>query len=357
MNNIVRLVNSERVQEQACDWVARLDAGSMSDADRDALTYWLNEDPCHGKTLVEMADFLDNMTIFTELSELVPLDTLSVSHQSTSEPTDGWLKFAPAGFAVVVICIAAITFSRMRDSIQNTPDPLLFANTDVGEYKTITLPDNSEVTLNTYSQINVDFSDTQRNVILTRGEAHFKVKPDPSSSFRVQVGNKVVKAVGTAFNVEINGKKIEVTVTEGVVEISSLLSSQLEKTIDAAKSFVTPDAVTSVSAGHIAVITDEIDSLESIDPISIEKKLAWQRGIIVFEGQTLQQVVSEISRYTKTTFVITDDAARRIRVGGYFETGDIDKMLDILEHGFQIAARKSSSGNVYLSRVDATRGL
>ena len=63
MNNIVRLVNSERVQEQACDWVARLDAGSMSDADRDALTYWLNEDPCHGKTLVEMADFLDNMTI------------------------------------------------------------------------------------------------------------------------------------------------------------------------------------------------------------------------------------------------------------------------------------------------------
>ena len=355
MNNIVKLVNIERVQEQACDWVARLDAGNMSDAERDALTEWLNEDPRHGKTLVEMTDLLDGMTILSELSELVLPDTLSVSHHSTSEHSDRWLKFAPAGIAVVVLCVAVMIFPRLHNSIQNTSDELLFANTEVGEYKTITLPDDSEVTLNTYSRINIDFSDTQRNVILTRGEAHFEVEPDPSKPFRVQVGSKVVEAVGTAFNVETNGKEIEITVTEGVVEISSLLSPQFEKTIDAANSFVTTDAVIRVSAGQVAVVTDEVESLEAIDPISIEKKLSWQNGMVVFEGQTLEQVVSEISRYTTTTFVITDDETRRIRVGGYFETGDIDKMLDILEHGFQIAARKSSSGNVYLFRVDATR--
>lgn len=352
MSKIVRLQNVEQIQEQACNWVAKLDGGNLSETERGALTQWLNEDPCHGKVLIEMAELLDDMRILSDLSETIPLDTLSVSGAKTTERAGRRLRFSTAMAAVFLVSLVSLAFFKLQHWTQPTA-PVFAANTDIGEYKTVTLPDNSRATLNTNSQINIDFSGAERNVFLSRGEAHFDVESDKSRPFRVLVGDKIVEAVGTAFNVKANQEDIEVTVTEGIVRIISARSSDTKNMIHAGDSHgEAKDVVASVSAGHVVVVAGEVESLDPIDQVSIEKKLAWQKGMIVFEGETLEDMVTEISRYTDTTFVITDDEARNIRVGGYFETGDIDKMLDILEYGFQIAAQKGDTGIIYLSRLD-----
>lgn len=353
MKKVTQLPNTDYIQEQACGWIAKIDAGTMSESDKAALEQWLNDDSLHARALMEMADLLDDMTVLSQLSELIPLDTLSISNQR-KKPV---VSFNPTPIkALVGICFLALLglLFSVQNLWQQETDSNLSANTGIGEYKTVHLPDNSQVTLNTYSQVNIEFNDRERRVVLTRGEAHFEVESDTKRPFKVLVGDKVVTAVGTAFNIKTKGQHIELTVTEGSVEITSgkeSINNNKASPPGQGNSAYQP-AVTRVTAGHLAIVADGVESLQPIDPISIEKKLAWQKGVVVFEGETLGEVVEEISRYTTTTFIITDKEARAIRVGGYFEIGDIEKMLDILEHGFSISARSSPSGTIYLSRLE-----
>lgn len=332
-----------------------MDAGAMSEADTDALAEWLSIDSSHSKALLEMADLLDNMAALSQLSEVIPLDTLSVPDQREQTGLRKYFKPRPVNAFSIIVLLALISVLSVIMLPESGTEQFLSAQTSVGELKTVTLPDKTKVTLNTDSQIDLKFNEQQRKVILIRGEAHFVVEPDKKRPFLVAIGDKIVEAVGTVFNVKTKGRQIEVTVTEGIVTITS--ADRPDNNVSTLRS-VNPDtngkraqSVINVAAGHVAILTSDDEMMESLDPLSIEKKLAWQKGMIVFEGETLEQVVEEISRYTTTTFIISDKEARHIRVGGYFEIGDIDKMLDILEHGFSISATTSPTGAIYLSRL------
>ena len=41
-----------------------------------------------------------------------------------------------------------------------------------------------------------------------------------------------------------------------------------------------------------------------------------------FQGEPLDNVLAEVSRYTTTRFVIADEKLRDVRVGGYFKIGE-----------------------------------
>ena len=355
MKNIVQLPNIDMIHEQACGWIAKLDAGSLSEADTVALAEWLNIDSSHSKTLIEMAELLDNMTVLSQLSEVIPIDTLSISNQRDKAGLGKYFKIKPVyAFSIIFLVVLISVLSSVLLPKSKT-EQILSAQTNVGELKTITLPDRTKVTLNTYSQIDLKFSEQQRKVFLIRGEAHFVVESDKKRPFIVVIGDKIVEAVGTAFNVKAKGRQIEVTVIEGIVTIKSATrpdnNVKTSRSVNTNTNGTKGQSVINVAAGHIAILTSDDEMMKSLDPISIEKKLAWQKGMIVFEGETLEQVVEEISRYTTKTFIISDREARYIRVGGYFEIGDINKMLDILEHGFSISATTTPTGTIYLSRL------
>jgi transmembrane sensor len=58
--------------------------------------------------------------------------------------------------------------------------------------------------------------------------------------------------------------------------------------------------------------------------------------MLVFDGQRLDQVTAEISRYAPLEVVILDPELRQLAVGGYFRTGDIDALLKTLASDFGI---------------------
>lgn len=84
-----------------------------------------------------------------------------------------------------------------------------------------TLPDGSEITLNKNSEITYpdSFKDKTRSVSL-RGEAFFKVTPDKTKPFLIQVNNITVKVVGTSFNIKSRNGKTVVVVETGIVQVS-----------------------------------------------------------------------------------------------------------------------------------------
>ena len=90
--------------------------------------------------------------------------------------------------------------------------------TDFGEQLAITLPDNSEVVLNSKSIVTYDKKEWEVNRTLNlEGEAYFKVKKGSDFTVKTKEGN--ITVLGTEFNVSTDKDYIEVQCFEGKVRV------------------------------------------------------------------------------------------------------------------------------------------
>jgi transmembrane sensor len=211
--------------------------------------------------------------------------------------------------------------------------------TSVGEQSTVRLSDGSIVTLNTDSSIEVRYDDTQRAVLLLRGEVYFEVAHDAAHPFRVLAGDRLLEAVGTAFNVRLGpSNDVRMMVTEGKVRVARRVTDAL------LRPSVAPAIV---DAGSLAVMQEGPMIVQGLDATEIEVQLSWQRGMLVFDGEPLASVLLEIGRYTTVVFA-PDDSIRDVRVGGYFRAGDIDGLLVALRESFDIDSQRIADGRIAL---------
>ncbi len=112
--------------------------------------------------------------------------------------------------ASVVVCLAVLG-GALKWSHRMTSNPVIENISELVRK----LPDGSIVELNRGAEISVQYQNDFRKVHLVRGEAHFRVEKDAKRPFLVQVGLVEVKAVGTAFTIQIAAENVEVVVTEG----------------------------------------------------------------------------------------------------------------------------------------------
>lgn len=351
MAEILNFPENARIEEEASHWLVKLDSGPLSDAEAVELRAWLEADEAHREVMVELCRLWDNMDILSELSELFPLSRKTAATCNRSRFSVGSLAVATMAMAASVVLVLVLWVQQqpgMGDLLDTeAAPPELVYQTRVGEHKEVSLADGSVVRLNTDSLVSIEYTEAQRTLHLIRGEAHFKVAHDRSRPFIVHAGGGVVRAVGTAFSVRLKGADVEVTVTEGRVEIAS--SSEAEKPAAGDKT-ASRKYMTTLDAGQTAEYDDmSIRSVKTIEPEIISRKLAWQHGTLVFKGETLEEVVKEISRYTDTSIVISDPDIRDMRIGGYFKTGEIDALLTVLQDNFDLHVERAGDNLVYLT--------
>ncbi len=144
----------------------------------------------------------------------------------------------------------------------------------------VTLPDGSNVVLNRNTTLSYrkNFGSNGRNVSL-RGEAYFDIVRDKKSPFTVDAGTASVRVLGTSFNViaDKSDSTVEVYVTTGRVMLSaSSGNGKLE-----------------VDPGFIGTISDKgaVKELNK-DP----NYMAWNTGHLVYNGQTLDIVFSDLRK-------------------------------------------------------------
>lgn len=365
MTNIVNFRDVDQIEVEACDWLARLDSGAISDAEAIQLKDWLREDARHARILMEVAEVMDKMTVLSYLAPLFPL-----GDQVLAQPGDkgsNWFSglFSPA--YVVAACLAMVAVVLWNyQAIEPLAPPKLTAvvatnsyTSHIGEIRTISLTDGSRVTLNSNSRLDVNFTDVERRFLLVRGEAKFDVAHDTNRPFRVLADGNLVTAVGTSFNVEIARDAVEVTVTDGIIEVAKVFETtpgvddlnrlvaelQKDSSLSPPKRVVAGETVV-IDKGHGPVVTQ-------IKTNQIEIKLSWQRGELIFTDESLEYVIAEVSRYTATSIIIIDDEISDIQVGGRFPTGDVDNLLDVLEHGFGIQVTRVGENLVHLARANS----
>jgi transmembrane sensor len=96
--------------------------------------------------------------------------------------------------------------------------------TAISQQRTVTLADGSAVQLNTHTRLEVQLSGKLRELHLLEGEALFTVAHDTTRPFEVHVGEAVVRAVGTQFNIRRDVRDTTVSVLEGAVHVSAITS-------------------------------------------------------------------------------------------------------------------------------------
>jgi len=193
-------------------------------------------------------------------------------------------------------------------------------STGIGEQHTAKLDDGSFVTLNTNTFIEADFSPHYRNIRLVRGEALFVVQHDSTRPFWVRAGNAAVRAVGTEFAVRRRAESTDVSVVEGVVQVTTLdAPAGSDSTAKAATHSTAPSiaqAPLRLAAGEEAKVSSG-HVVKSVHP-SVENSLSWRQRRLKFLNAPLSEIADEFNRYNKIQ-VIVEGAAREKRFSGVFD--------------------------------------
>ena len=216
--------------------------------------------------------------------------------------------------------------------------------TRIGEQKTIDLDGGSVVTLNTATQLVVDYSEQDRKILLERGEALFEVAKDPDRPFTVELGVRSVTALGTVFNIRKHPERYHVAVLEGAVSLHPLTeeASASAPPVSTQGESIVIEASTQrrVDEGWVADFEVSGNRITAFQPESMERYAAWRTGMLRFYREPLYQVVQELNRYTRKKILIEDATVMELSVYVAVSVKELDSALNALEQLLPIKVTK-----------------
>lgn len=208
------------------------------------------------------------------------------------------------------------------------------------------LSDGSVIELNQGALITVDFSDAVRRVRLQRGEAHFQVAKDTARPFIVIAGAFEVRAVGTAFNVDLGSSAVEVLVTEGEVAVEKIPEPAPLPTTTLPSPSVkqpAPQTLARLAAGTRVTVDLSLEApaplaVVPVSPVETSQRLAWRAPRVDFSGTSLKDVVAVFNQYSGVRISIGDPKLAEIELSGVLRSDNVDSLLQLLADEFKIVA-------------------
>jgi transmembrane sensor len=311
----------EETLAKAAAWVQRLEAADLNEEEWLEFEAWLAEDESHrnafsdaqsawASTYVSPDNLADVLALAPEIEKRNPIfGTLAANFLARLRPFRTPRMAFPAAIAFGLVA----AFTLVGLTVWRSPDeaPFRLAETGYGQTKTLDLADGTSIELNTNTEIGYNYSDNKRRVLMVDGEAYFEVKKDPTRRFEIVAGDHLVIVIGTAFNLKYLNRRLDLSVVEGVVSISSPSSS----------------SPISVAQGEALSIGDNGEIVRrEVNPTIA---LAWRSGAIAFENQTLEAILSDIDRYYPERLSTSDLRGSELYTGLIY-VDDLENVLDQL---------------------------
>lgn len=204
--------------------------------------------------------------------------------------------------------------------------------------ETRTLADGSVVELRAGAALDVEFSAGERRVTLRAGEAHFAVQKDAARPFVVVASGVRVRAVGTAFAVDLGASRVEVIVTEGTVAVTPAESAAPPALVDAGRRAV-------VALAEPAP-TPRVTAVPAAD---LAARLAWRVPLLEFNGTALAEAVALFNRHAAAPLAL-DPALGALRLSGTIRADDTDTLLLLLRNEFGLVTKRRADGVLAIRR-------
>jgi transmembrane sensor len=328
------MTHAADIEAQAAAWLMRRDAAGEH-AEMAEFAAWLAADSRHRAAYLRLAaawERSDRLRRLRPEGSAVDVDLLKPA--AVGRASVGWRWPLAAAASLLGLATAAAWWMGLLGGVQTY-------RTDVGGLSRVVLADGSAVTLNTDTELRVRFGAARRQVELLHGEAHFTVSHDTRRPFEVHAGGRLVRAVGTAFDVRLDrGELMEVMVTEGRVAFIDV------------SGFANTDArapLATISAGETAIATSSKLTVRPVSATEASRHLAWEVGELSFQGETLAEAVDEFNRYNRRKLKIEDPAIASVQIGGNFQALDIDSFVGALGRSFSITAANADDDTVILT--------
>jgi len=275
---------------QAADWLVRLQAAGLDEADAVAFDAWLAADPANATA------YDATLSVLFEVEAAAPrieekLKTVRPGRSAAARR--GWL--AAGGLAAAAtVAIALTPFSLLAPTAQT------FA-TAKGEHRSVKLADGSTVDLNAGSRLTVSLGARERRVTMSEGEAVFDVAPDKARPFLIAAGDRTVRVVGTRFDVRRRAGLLSVTVDRGLVEVRPSVG------VEGRAWRLHPGQKLDHAEGASGV------QVSAVDPAQV---FSWKSGRLIYRDQPLSAVVADLNQQFPRQILIADPALAQTKVSG-----------------------------------------
>ena len=311
MNNLERVTPTPAQEQAALAWLNLLH-DQPSSGDQATFSQWLQAAPAH-------AEAYARAQVLWELSEgpartLADEDALALQGllDAMDRPRRPQVRRWAGALAMAACLLLMISLGSGWQPQRWIDDLGADYVSAPGEIRTVTLADQSQVTLDADSAIAVDFSHGERHVQLRRGAGFFSVT-HTGDPFVVEAEKGQARVLGTQFEVRLQPHGAQVTVLSGRVGVTAAR--------DAEQQILTAGQQVAYGAG----------TAEKLHAVDSEAQLAWRQGWLTYYKSTLADVVQDLRRYYSGRIVLLNDELGARKVSGSFPSKDPQAVLNSLQ--------------------------
>lgn len=332
--------------EAAAGWVLQQEERELGESEQRRFAEWMAQDEAH---VTAYEDALWALDAVGRHASAIELRELRAAALDTRRSRRGRLWAWSGGFGLVAAAcagVAAWTLTHDPDrfigeatrTAERAVDPrnAVYA-TSIGERSAIRLPDGSVVTLDTDSRLRVAYTAAERGLRLLKGQALFEVAHGQRLPFQVYARGQRITAMGTTFNVRIEGEEVRVSMVDGKVKVRP------EPGPGGAQR---PIRELVLVAGES--LTAEPDRPMVITPVRSDQVASWKGGLLIFHDTSLNEAVAEVNRYTTRPIAIADAAVADYRVSGVFKSSDPEHFAQAMTEVFPLEVTYAPGGAVTL---------
>lgn len=291
----------DHILTEAATWLMEMHGGQLPPERRAQLAQWRQRSPQHERAWQKAALLMD------KFDSLPPGGAVALRK---APPRRRALKTMAA---LLTLGPAAWLAYRYAPWLQGEH----LYRTAVGERREIVLADGSRLRLNTDSEIEIHFFETERVISLRRGEIMVTSGKD-GRSLMVTVDGGYVHPVGTRFVVRRLSDQARVAVFDGAVELVQSDEPYARLTVPAGKQ-------SALAPGRIAALSD-----------ADANSTAWTDGMLIARQMPLAAFIAELGRYRRGV-LDCDPALAKLPVSGVFPLDDTTRTLALLEQTMPVA--------------------
>jgi ferric-dicitrate binding protein FerR (iron transport regulator) len=259
--------------------------------------------------------------------------------------------------SIVMIAGAALGGYLVRP-VSEIKDALTTVYSPAGQRTEITLPDHSKVLLNSKTTLTYSsgFNSINREIYLD-GEAYFDVKKG-CLPFEVRTEAMNIRVLGTAFNVKCYSDEsvFEATLVRGSMIVEKidpesgideeiLLKPNQKVVFERGKavSVAVSGAEAKSEESPAGVVSGkkerEAGKLNLIESYDTKKSTGWIDGLLIIEGETLEDLSKKIERRYDVSIVFMSEKLRKFKYTGTLREYSLEQVLQALEATSPISYR------------------
>ncbi|HRE84001.1 MAG TPA: FecR domain-containing protein [Opitutaceae bacterium] len=321
MNTTSHVRTAAEIDATARNWILRRESGLSADEQAE-FERWRMADLRHAEALTRCSQawsLLDQPRLGGRAPEMIRMLSVRAGRKRRR-------RVALGATAVFALLIVGFFWNAQLSLPSRSPASAVVL---VPEQRL--LPDGGTVELRAGAEIAVDYSGPLRRVTLLRGEALFHVAENKDRPFVVAAAEIEVRAVGTAFLVQLSGELINVVGTHGRVAVERPASS----TALPAEFSTLVDAGSRVAVSRPRPVAPQVTVL---DDDELADRLAWRVPWLEFSDTLLAEAVGLLNRHSTIQLVVADAELARLPVNGRFRADNSEAFVRILERSFGVKA-------------------